>query len=190
LSLAPQKSTFSLAFTVEEVVAMGRRPYLGGWGRLSPADKEIVGQALRRLKLEKLARRPITALSGGEAQRAVVARTLAQDAPVVLLDEPTASLDVAHALELMAILTDLAQEGRVVVVVSHDLALAAVYANEMVFLKDGALAAAGPLAQALTPEVLSRVFEAEAQVRVDEFAGGLAVSFRPPRDRKGLEKKS
>jgi iron complex transport system ATP-binding protein len=157
---------------------MGRKPYLGRWGRLSPADKEIVDRSIALLGLEKLARRPITAISGGEAQRAVLARTLAQDAKFSLLDEPTASLDVAHGLELMAILTDLARSGRGIVVVSHDLALAASWAQELVLLKDGVLAASGPLGKILTSETLERVFEAEAQTRPDDFAGGLAISFR------------
>jgi iron complex transport system ATP-binding protein len=179
LALAPQKSTFSLPFTVAEVVAMGRRPYLGRWGRLSPRDQEKVDLALTRLGLESLAGRPITTLSGGEAQRAVIARTLAQDTPVILLDEPTASLDIHQSLGLMGLLRELAAEGRAIIVVSHDLTLAAVYAQEMVFLKKGRLVASGPLAQTLTPELLELVFEAEARVWADEFTGGLAISWRP-----------
>jgi iron complex transport system ATP-binding protein len=179
LSLAPQKSVFALPFMVEEIVAMGRRPYLGRWGRLSPQDRQMVTYALNRTRLEKLAKRPVTSLSGGEAQRAVLARTLAQDTEVILLDEPTASLDIAHNLELMTLLTELAAEGRTIIVVSHDLALAAVYASQLILLKNGSLVASGPLADTLTPDILGQVFEAEAKVRPDEFAGGLAVSFRP-----------
>jgi iron complex transport system ATP-binding protein len=179
IALAPQKFNFTLPFTVREIVAMGRRPYLGRWGLLSAKDHEIVENSLNVLNLDHLARRPVTALSGGEAQRVVVARTLAQTTPAVLMDEPTANLDVAQSLELMSLLKTLAEEGRTVVVVSHDLSLAAVYAQEMLFLKNGRLVAAGPLAETMTPELLETVFEAEARVGNDDFTGGLALSFRP-----------
>jgi iron complex transport system ATP-binding protein len=181
LSLAPQKTIFALPFTVAEIVAMGRRPYLNRWGRLSQVDHQKVAYALAKTRLEKLAKRPVTSLSGGEAQRTVLARTLAQDTEVILLDEPTASLDIAHNLELMTLLTELAAEGRTIIVVSHDLALAAVYASDLVLIKDGSLVASGPLEATLTSQILGQVFEAEAEVRPDDFADGLAVSFRPKR---------
>jgi iron complex transport system ATP-binding protein len=185
ISLAPQSSRFDFAFTVREVVRLGRRPYLGRWGRLGPGDEAVVEEAIDRLHLGALAGKPVTALSGGEAQRVVLARTLAQATPVVLLDEPTASLDVAQALDLMGTLTGLAERGALVVTVTHDLGLAAAYADEMVLMRDGALVAAGPKDSTLTAELLERVFEAEAQVRVDPFTGGLALSFRPAGNRPG-----
>jgi iron complex transport system ATP-binding protein len=94
------------------------------------------------------------------------------------LDEPTNSLDVAQALELMAILRQLAESGSLVITVSHDLALAATYAHEIVFLKDGNLVAAGERDQTLTSELLEEVFQAQAQVNSDDFTGGLRLSFR------------
>ncbi|MDR1577008.1 MAG: ABC transporter ATP-binding protein [Deltaproteobacteria bacterium] len=179
VSLAPQKSVFNLAFTVEEIVAMGRRPYLGRWGVLSPQDKRVVEASLGRLGLTKLAGRAITALSGGEAQRAVIARALAQDTLVTLLDEPTASLDIAQSLELMVLLGQLADAGRVIVVVSHDLSLAAVYARQMAFLREGKLVGQGDRAMVFRPDLLEKVFSAEAKVGEDDFTGGLSISFRP-----------
>jgi iron complex transport system ATP-binding protein len=179
LALAPQKFQFNFSFTVREVVSLGRRPYLGRWGRLTAEDKRIVERAIEFLNLGHLADKPVTALSGGEAQRAVLARTLAQSTPVILLDEPTASLDVAQALDLMdrvRILTR--RDGALVVTVTHDLHLAAVYADEMIFMKGGRLAAAGPLAETLNAGLLREVFEAEAEVRPDDFSGGLNISFR------------
>ncbi|MDR0356322.1 MAG: ABC transporter ATP-binding protein [Deltaproteobacteria bacterium] len=178
IALAPQNSNFNFAFTVREVVRLGRRPHLDRWGRLKEEDHRIVEKAMEDLNLGHLADKPVTKLSGGEAQRVVLARTLAQDCPIVLLDEPTNSLDVAQALELMAILRRIAESGRLVVTVSHDLALAATFAHEIVFLKDGGLTAAGPRDEILTSELLAEVFEAEAQVRTDEFVGGLSISFR------------
>jgi iron complex transport system ATP-binding protein len=179
LALAPQNFQFGFAFTVREIVSLGRRPYLGRWGRLSPEDKLTVEGAIDFLNLRHLADKPVTALSGGEAQRVVLARTLAQATPIILLDEPTASLDVSQALDLMdrvRVLTR--EEGALVVTVTHDLHLAAVYADELILMKRGCLAAAGPLAEVLNPSLLWEVFEAEAEVRPDVFSGGLSITFR------------
>jgi iron complex transport system ATP-binding protein len=179
LALAPQNFQFNFSFTVREIVSLGRRPYLGRWGRLSPEDRRIVEGAIEFLNLGHLAAKPVTALSGGEAQRVVLARTLAQTTPIILLDEPTASLDVAQALDLMdrvRVLTR--EEGALVVTVTHDLHLAAVYADEMVFMRKGRLVAAGPIAETMNAGLLKEVFEAEAEVRPDPFSGGLNISFR------------
>ncbi|MDR1658348.1 MAG: ABC transporter ATP-binding protein [Deltaproteobacteria bacterium] len=181
VSLAPQSSKFDFAFTVREVIRLGRRPYLGRWGRLKPDDEIIVDQVISTLHLGRLAEKPVTNLSGGEAQRVVLARTLAQATPVILLDEPTNSLDVAQALDLMGTLSDLAAQGALVITVTHDLNQAATFADEIIFLKDGSLVAAGPKETTLTADLLSLVFEAQAQVRSDEFTGGLALSFRRSR---------
>ena len=178
LALAPQDFRLNFSFTVREVVAMGRRPYLGRWGRLGPEDHRLVDQAILALNLEELAAKPVTALSGGERQRVVAARTLAQATPIILLDEPTAGLDVAHALALMELARQKAAEGRLVITVTHDLNLAAVFGDDIVFLKKGRLLAAGSLAQTFTSEILAEVYEAEARVAPDDFAGGLAASFR------------
>ena len=179
ISLAPQSTKFNFAFTVREVVRLGRRPYLGRWGRLGPDDEAMVEKVIETLHLGHLAGKPVTALSGGEAQRVVLARTLAQATSVVLLDEPTSSLDIAQALDLMGTLRGLAESGTLVVTVTHDLGLAATYADEMIFLKDGRLVATGPKETTLTAELLGEVFAAEAKVRSDDFTGGMALSFRP-----------
>jgi iron complex transport system ATP-binding protein len=178
LSLAPQNFQFNFSFTVREIVSLGRRPYLGRLGRLSPEDVEAVDRAIEFLNLSHLASKLVTALSGGEAQRVVLARTLAQSTPIVLLDEPTASLDVAQALDLMERIRILSQRGTLIITVTHDLHLAAVYADEMVFLKGGRLVAAGSLSETFTSDRLKEVFEAEARVSPDEFTGGLSISFR------------
>lgn len=178
LSLAPQEYRLDFPFTVRETVAMGRRPHLGRWGRLSEGDRRAVGQALAAVDLEGQAGKSVTALSGGERRRCVVARALAQATPVLLLDEPISGLDVAHALSIMALARRLAEGGSLVVTVSHDLNLAAAYGHEIVFLKDGAVSAAGPVDAVFTDAVLTEVYDTEARVRPDPFAGGLAVSFK------------
>jgi iron complex transport system ATP-binding protein len=179
LARAPQHFQFNFSFTVREIVSLGRRPYLGRWGRLSQEDRDVVEGAIEFLNLGRLADKPVTALSGGEAQRVVLARTLAQATPIILLDEPTASLDVAQALDLMDRVRVLTRdEGALVVTVTHDLHLAAVYADEMVFMNGGRLVAAGPTRDTLNSELLLEVFEADAEVRQDAFSGGLSISFR------------
>lgn len=178
LALAQQEFTLHFPFTVREVVAMGRRPYLGRWGRLEAEDVAAVAAALGNLRLEELAERPVTALSGGERRRVVVARTLAQATPIVLLDEPGAGLDVGRALELLALARSLAESGKLVVTVSHDLSLAARFAHEIIFLRDGKVLAAGPVAEVLTDEVIGEAYGTEARVWQDEFTGGVAVAFR------------
>jgi iron complex transport system ATP-binding protein len=178
LSLAPQSFSFNFSFTVREIVSLGRRPYLGRWGKMTDADKQIVDRALSFLNLTHLSNKLVTALSGGETQRVVLARTLAQSTPIVLLDEPTASLDVAQAIDLMERVKVLVSQGTLVVTVTHDLHLAAVYADDMIFLKKGNLIAAGNLEDTLTAPVLREVFDADAQVCKDDFTGGLRISFK------------
>lgn len=178
LALAPQDFSQNFAFTVRELAAMGRRPYLGRWGRLSSMDIAAVERAIEAVGMVGLAHKPVTALSGGERQRAVVARTLAQETPIILLDEPTSGLDIAHALALMKLAKQKADEGFLVITVTHDLNLAASFGHEFVFLKRGHKVAAGPVQDVFTNEVLAEVYEAKAQVRPDDFSGGLAASFR------------
>ncbi len=180
VAFAPQEARFNFPFSIREVVSMGRRPYLGRWGRLNDDDRAAVANAIASLHLDAIADKPVTALSGGERRRTVVARALAQDTPVLLLDEPSAGLDIAQALSLMALARALAETGRLVVTVSHDLSLAAVYGHEIIFLKDGVVRAAGPVADVFTESVLEDIYETPARVRMDDFAGGLTASFSCP----------
>ena len=179
LALAPQDCAYNFAFTVREVASMGRRPYLGRWGRLTGRDWDAVDQALAWLDLTGLAERPVTALSGGEKRRAGLARVLAQATEIILLDEPTAGLDVAHALTVMGLARRRAEAGALVITVTHDLNLGAAFGHEFVFLKKGRVAAAGPVGPTFTAPILTEVYEAEAAVTHDGFTGGLSASFRP-----------
>lgn len=178
LALAPQEFRLDFSFTVREVVAMGRRPFLGRWGVMGENDHRVVDEALAGLHLEPLAGRTVTALSGGERRRCVVARALAQTTPIVLLDEPAAGLDVGQAMSLMSVARGLAESGKLVVTVGHDLNLAAMFGHEIIFLQDGRLVAGGPVEDVFTGENLSRIYGTPARVRRDDFSGALAVSFR------------
>ena len=129
-----------------------------------------------------MAAKPITALSGGEKQRVILARALAQDGRVMILDEPTANLDIRHALSTLALIRDLVRDqGRTVVAVMHDLNLAAQFCDQALFLHQGRVHAAGPVSEVLTEANIGTVFEVESRVRVDGFTGSQNITFRSGR---------
>jgi iron complex transport system ATP-binding protein len=150
--------------TVEQLVLLGRAPHRGWLLPYSAGDREALLQALRQVDLEAFRARPLNSLSGGERRRAVVARALAQEARVLLLDEPGAHLDLRHHLELFGLLRRLAREGGVAVVLSlHDLNLASLFADRAVLLREGRIVAQGPCPEVLTPELIRRAFGVEVQ---------------------------
>lgn len=151
-------------FTVEQTVLMGRSPYAPLFGD-SPADLAIARECMQRTRVCHLARRKVTGLSSGELQRVLIARALAQRPKVLLLDEPTAHLDVNFQQEVMELATDLAHEaGLTVIAVLHDLNLAGKYCDDLVILVDGQVAAAGPPNDVLTEENLLAVYGVRAIV--------------------------
>ena len=164
VALVRQQADLAVDFTVEETVAFGRAPHLGWTEALRPADHERVAVALDALDLGALAGRPVTHLSGGEQQRTLLAQALAQDAPLLLLDEPTAHLDVRHQLDLLNRVTALAEAGRTVIAALHDLELAARFADRLWVLAAGRLVADGLPDVVLSPDLLRDVFGVEAEV--------------------------
>ena len=159
--------------SVRHLVSHGRYPYMG-WGRgLNREDREIIDEALRRTGLASYAQRGVRELSGGERQRAYLAMMLAQQAKLMLLDEPTTYLDLSNQFALMKLLRGLCAEGRGVAVVMHDLALALESADEVLLMRDGALAAAG------SPEAVykSGAIEAVFNVRIRRAADGKYVFY-------------
>jgi ABC-type cobalamin/Fe3+-siderophores transport system ATPase subunit len=167
LAYLPQESDGRFGFTVLQAALMGRNPHLGRLDPYSPRDRELALRALAAMDMEHLAERPLTALSGGEKRRAALARILAQDASVLLLDEPTAGLDIRHTLGLMRLLRGLA-ESRAVAVVLHDLGLAGAWCGEILMLDRGRTVAGGPAAAVLTPRNLERVFGVKARAAAGE----------------------
>lgn len=162
IAVVPQTEPFHFAWRVRDIVMMGRTPWLTGLlAAERPADHEAVDRALDLVDMTTLADRPITQLSGGERQMVLVARALAQEAEILLLDEPTASLDLAHQQQLFRLLMrQHAERGITVVVVTHDLNLAALYAARMAVLHGGRIAAEGTPAGIMTGELLSRIYRA------------------------------
>ena len=150
-------------YTAREVVLMGRHPFGRGLLLERPADVRRADAALERADALAYAGRPCLELSSGERQRVLLARVLCQDAPALLLDEPTSAQDPAHALDLFALCARLArEEGRTVAVATHDLNAAARHADRLVVLRDGAVRADGPPAQVLAPGLMAEAFDVEA----------------------------
>lgn len=146
-------------FTAFEIVMMGRVPHLAWWQNESARDREIVRAAMHATQTWSLADRLINQLSGGERQRVVIARALAQEPQILLLDEPTAHLDIKHQIEVMELVRRLNRErGLAVLIVSHDLNLAAQYCSRLVLFKDGRIYKSGAPREVIAPEILRAVY--------------------------------
>ncbi len=168
LALVPQTPVLAPGMTVGTYVLLGRMAHMGPFARESSTDLRAVTGVLQRLGATELAPRQLTTLSGGEAQRVVIARALAQHAPVLLLDEPTGSLDIGHQLEVLDLVEELRHEvGLTVLCTMHDLTLAGQYADQMLLLADGEVAAFGTPAEVLTEATLSKHYRATVRVLHD-----------------------
>ncbi|MGC9368109.1 MAG: ABC transporter ATP-binding protein, partial [Paracoccaceae bacterium] len=152
----PQSREIAWPVSVETLVMLGRTPHLAAGQSPSDQDRAVVESALERMGLTALRARAATRLSGGEQARVLIARALAQDTPLVLADEPIASLDPAHQISTMRTFSALAEEGRAVLVSMHDLGLAARHCNRLILLGEGRLIADGPPGEVLTAERLAR----------------------------------
>lgn len=184
IGVVPQDTQVAFDFTVREVVAMGRAPHQKPLSLLTgetETDRQAIDQALARTGISpELGARKISAVSGGERQRALVARALAQEARILLLDEPTASLDLQHQTALLEWLRELAaSENRAVLIVLHDLNIAAAYADRVVVLSQGRVAAQGTPAEALTAETIAAVWGARVWVRCHPASGRPYILHMP-----------
>ncbi len=165
VAVVPQARNLPPAFTGWELVLLGRTPHLNWLGQVSARDEQTVRQALERAQALDLADRRVGELSGGEQQRLLLARAIAQDAPLLLLDEPTAHLDLHHQISLLDQVSHLAhQENLGVVAALHDLNLVSRYADRVALLIDGELRALGAPAEVLLPDLLEQAYQIPLQV--------------------------
>ncbi|ROV58747.1 iron-dicitrate ABC transporter ATP-binding subunit [Vibrio ponticus] len=170
LSLLPQILVNPEGITVRKLVEYGRSPYVSHWGKLCAEDNKIVTQAMRDTGVIGFADFPLESLSGGQRQRAWIAMVMAQDADIILLDEPTTYLDMSHQVELMNFMRAMNSRGKTIVVVLHDLNQACRYCDHLIVLKAGSLITQGTPQQVLTEEMLDEVFDLRAKVFVDPVA--------------------
>ncbi len=162
--------------TTFDYVLLGRTPYIGYFGNPTFHDRDVVAGVIERLRLGPFVDRLLGTMSGGERQRAVLARALAKDAPVLLLDEPTSALDIGHQQQAMELVAELRREQAMTVVAAmHDLTLAGTYTDRLVMLHEGAVVAAGAPAAVLTADRLGEVFNVCVTVDVDPDDGAVIV---------------
>lgn len=165
MAVLPQSPQAPNGLTVEELVAYGRFPHQGGFGKLKKEDRDIINWALEVIGMKDYKHRPIEALSGGQRQRVWIAMALAQETEILLLDEPTTYLDLAHQLEILELLEDLnKKQGRTIVMVIHELNNAARFADYMVGVKDGKIVCDGRPEDVMTKENLKNIFNIDAEV--------------------------
>ncbi|MGY1685257.1 ABC transporter ATP-binding protein [Geodermatophilus sp. SYSU D00804] len=172
LGLLPQTPVAPSGLTVADLVARGRHPHQSWLRQWSTEDEAVVAEALTWTDMGDLADRPVDELSGGQRQRAWISMALAQGTDLILLDEPTTYLDLSHQIDVLELVARLhAERGRTVVVVLHDLNLAARYAQRLVAMRDGVLVSSGTPHEVLTEQLLADVFDLEARVVPDPVAG-------------------
>jgi iron complex transport system ATP-binding protein len=178
LTFLPQDTRCDFAFTVAETVAMGRYPHRGRFAAERDADRHAIDRAIAACDLGDLRHRTVDRLSGGERQRVAIARCLAADPDVLLLDEPTAHLDLEHALGIFALCRRLADQGRTLAVATHDLATAARYVTHAVVMRRGSIVTSGSPEDVLTPVTCREVFAVDVEI-VMTASGQPALVFGP-----------
>ncbi|TKB07177.1 ABC transporter ATP-binding protein [Desulforhopalus sp. IMCC35007] len=179
LALVPQEYDTGFGFSVEEVVLMGRHPYIPRFSSPTPTDWEHVDRAMEAIGILAMRNRYTSTLSGGQKQRAVVARALAQDTPLLLFDEATSSLDIKYTLQIFNLARDLVDSHhRTIVAVMHNLNLATAYCDEVLIMDKGKIVSAGSTRSTLTTEVVREVFGVDSNIAWDEYNQSYQISFR------------
>ena len=172
VAVVPQTNEIQFSFTVRDIVSMGRMPFQRLMEGESSQDEKIIDEAIRRTGLEKFSERHINTMSGGERQRVIIARAIAQTPKILLMDEPTLHLDISMQFDTLNLVHRLSKEqGLTVVIVSHDLPMAARYCDRIVMIHDHRVFAAGTPQEVLTPENMRIVFNVDAELSTDPKTG-------------------
>ena len=187
LALVPQIAPYTQGFTAFELVLMGRYPHMGRFQVEGKEDDAIAERAMRLTETESFATRTLETLSGGERQRVFLARAIAQQPRVLLLDEPTSNLDVLHQLKILKLVRDLVDEGLTAVAAIHDLNMAARFCDRLVLLAEGEVQTEGAPGDVLTAETIEAVFGVEAAVYREPATGALAISLIAPAEAAEVE---
>ncbi len=179
IALVPQDFRINFDFTVFEVVMMGRHPHIPRFANPNATDLDLVDRVLTELEIIDLQDRLVTQLSGGEKQRVIVARALAQDTPVLVLDEATSNLDIQHSLSIFQVLKKrCVEQGATIIAAIHDLNFAAAYCDGIILLNQGRLVTIGPPREVLNNERLHEVFAIDCQAYTEPFSGAHQVAYR------------
>jgi iron complex transport system ATP-binding protein len=179
IALVPQNFYINFPFTVQEIVMMGRYPHIARFGAPSADDWQVVRDVMDRSQIADFADRYVTELSGGERQRVVFARALAQDTPVLILDEATSNLDINYSLSLLNLAAGGVQsDAKTVIAVLQDINLAAAYCNDLIFMSQGQIVKHGPVSKILNPAIIASVFKVDSNVYYDNYSDSLKVVFR------------
>jgi iron complex transport system ATP-binding protein len=176
IAYLPQESEFSFAYTVDEVVRMGRYPHVRGIGYYSPADERVIERVVSLMEIQEFRERNFNELSGGERQRVLIASALAQEPKILLLDEPTAALDLHHQIAIYQILKALQKSDNLtIILVTHDINLAAQYCDRMVLLSRGKILSDGKPADVLRFEVLQSTFGVRVYIDINPITNSIYI---------------
>jgi iron complex transport system ATP-binding protein len=160
----PQKFYSIFPYTVFEIILMGRTPYLSSFGFENDQDIDKVKNVLNILEIEELTHKSVNEISGGELQKVILARALAQDTDVLLLDEPSTHLDLKHQVSIFNHLKKINSAGKTIISVSHDINLSAIYSDRIIFLKEGSILEDGAISEVFTEEIIQKTFEVPSKI--------------------------
>lgn len=181
IALVPQNFYINFPFTGREIVVMGRYPHMPRFSRPCSNDLDIVDKIMEKTGTAKFKDRYMTEMSGGERQRVVFARALAQETSVLLLDEATSNLDIRHTLTLLDIVSrNIQDKGKTAIAVFQDINLAATFCQRLIFMKDGRIAGYGKTDEVLTRENIKKVFDVDSHIYFDSYSNSGKVSFKRP----------
>lgn len=179
IALVPQDFYINFPFTVREIVMMGRHPYIPRFANPSSKDVNIVKRVMEQMEIEAFSEKYVTNLSGGEKQRVVFARALAQDTPVVIMDEGTSNMDIKHTLQALNIVSNMVKKGgKSVIAAMHDLNLAAAFCDRLIFMKKGRTVITGDTNDVFNEQNIKDIFEVDSKVYFDMYSHSKQVIYR------------